>query len=82
MKPYEPLSQKDQIYLYRNEDDNLCELLSESRYFKKINEEWTQYHGLYLFYLIPGEKRERFVNLREGIIEIVTSTIADHIRQT
>lgn len=82
MKPYEPLSQNDQIYLYRTEEDNLCELLSESRYFKKINEEWTQYRGLYLFYLIPGEKREEFLNLRERIMEIITSTIADHIRQS
>ncbi|MDX1372620.1 MAG: HD domain-containing protein, partial [Nitrososphaeraceae archaeon] len=82
IKPYEPLSQKDQIYLYRNENEDLCELLTESRYFKKINEEWIKYHGLYLFYLFPGEKRKEFLHLREDIIEIIASAIVGHFSQT
>jgi len=82
IKSYEPLSQKDQIYLYRKENEALCELLSESRYFKKINEEWTNYGEPYLFYLFPGEKRNVFLHFREDIIEIIASAIEEHICQT
>ena len=75
MKPYEPFSEKDKVYLYRDNEKYLCELWSESGYFRKINEEWKSYHELYLYYLIPGKKKREFYNIKERLLNIIAEEI-------
>jgi HD superfamily phosphohydrolase len=76
MKPYEPFSESEKVYLYRTGESQLCELSSESEYFRAVNEAWKHYHGLYVFYLIPGQKKEKFAQYKNIVIDIFAEEIA------
>lgn len=76
MKPYVPFEEKDKVWLYRSSEDELCELSSESPYFKKVNEEWGNYHGLFVFYLFPGKQRNEFRDYKGEIRKIIAEEIA------
>lgn len=76
MKPYEPFSNKDRVYLYRTHENELCELLSESPYFNKVNDVWKSFRGSYIFYLIPGEQRQKFGEYKPKILEVIADEIA------
>jgi len=75
LKIYKPFLREEKVFLYRNEGEDLCELWSESEYFKSINTLWSRYHGLYLFYLIPNRKRQDFSQYREKITDILAQEI-------
>jgi HD superfamily phosphohydrolase len=76
MKPYRPFVKEDRIYLFRSDHEDLCELWSESGYFRTINEEWGKYHGLYLFYLLPGKQKKDFAKYKEKIHDFMAKEIA------
>jgi hypothetical protein len=80
MKPYEPFSPIDRVYLFRDQGEDLCELYSESTYFQKINEEWKKFKGLYLFFYIPGKMKKDFQSLKEEIRSILASEIANYVK--
>lgn len=77
IKTYEPFVGKDMIYLYRTDRDKLGDLWSESGYFRKINEEWTNYRSLYLFYLIPGLTKKKFAKHKDQLLKIMIDEIAE-----
>ena len=79
MKPYSPFSPKDRVYLFRANEEDLCEIYSESSYFQKINEEWAKFRGFYLFYLIPGQTKKEFKTIKGEIRNILASEIANYV---
>jgi len=79
MKPYKPFSATDRVFLFRDQEDEFCELSTESTYFQKINKEWQDFKGFYLFYLIPGEMKKDFKPFKEKIRNILASEIANFI---
>ena len=79
MKPYSPFSPKDRVYLFRANEEDLCEIYSESSYFQKINEEWAKFRGFYLFYLIPGQTKKEFKTIKGEIRNVLASEIANYV---
>lgn len=79
LKPYVPFEQHDKIWLYRPDEKELCELSSESPYFKQVNEIWSKYHGLFVFYMFPGKRRNEFRRHREEIKKIMAAEIAKNL---
>lgn len=79
LKPYKYFSvDEDLIFLYRPEKNyDVCELSEESRYFKAINEQWTKYPTLYVFYLIPDKKKTTIKKHKEKINDILAYEIAN-----
>ena len=80
VKPYSHFTSGDQIYLFRKIHEELCEFTSESTYFEKINEEWSKYKDLYIFYHIVGQQKKQFSSLKEEVTDILALTIADSIK--
>ncbi|MGI0061712.1 MAG: hypothetical protein ACREBA_04585, partial [Nitrosotalea sp.] len=76
MKPYIPFEKSDKVWLYRTGEDELCELLSESPYFREVNKIWGEYHGLFVFYLFPGKQRNEFRDYKPHIRKIMAEEIA------
>ena len=75
--PYSPLDpDTDKIFLYRHDEKNLCELWSESPYFKKINEAYEEITTLSVFFVIPGKFKREVESQKEKIIGILAASIA------
>lgn len=77
LKPYQSFSSSDRVFLFREQEEELCELSSESRYFKIINQEWEKFKGFYLFYFVPGKKKTEFNSLKNRIRTILATEIAN-----
>jgi len=81
LKPYRPFAKStDKIFLYRRQNEDLCDFFSESPYFQKINEEWEKFQLLYLFYYIPGKKKTEFKNYQKEIEEILAEEISEYYK--
>ena len=80
LKPYRPFSATDRVYLFRDHGEDLCELFTESTYFQKINKEWEDFKGLYLFYYIPGKMKKDFKSLTGEIRSILVTEIANYVK--
>ncbi len=79
LKPYSPFSSQDRVYLFRANEEKLCELYAVSSYFQKINVEWTKIKRLYLFCLIPGKTKKEFKSIKEEIRGILATEIANYV---
>ena len=82
LKPYEPFSKSDRIYLFSTQNEELCDLYSQSTYFQKINEEWQEFKNTYLFYYIPNKTRKEFKSLKDEIKDILAHEISEHINSS
>jgi hypothetical protein len=80
IKTYQALKLENKVWLYRNSKETFCELLTESNYLAAVNEEWKNYNGLYVYYLVPGRKKEEYAPFKEQIRKIMAEEIADYYR--
>ena len=65
------------IGLYRSPTSDLCEFTDESDYFKKVNEIWKEFQGLFIFYVIPDKTRTEMESYKDKVRDHLTKKIAE-----
>ncbi len=66
----------EKVYLYKKPKKRFCELLTESEYFKNINDEWGDFPNVFVFYLIPNQEKKTYADYADKIRDVIATEIS------